>query len=312
MAARAGNLPYDPARIACPVAVVRGEWDSRATDADIAGFKAALTRCPSFTDAKLERGTHLMHLETGRTRLWAATRNALAESKRAPIDTHAVIFEVHPSKEGRDEYLATARALRPLLDEIDGFVSIERFESSLRQGWILSLSLWADEAAIAAWRSRERHHAAQEKGRSGVFEDYRLRVSHALFDSGIGLDRQPPHPSAYNDPSRRKIGYLGLVEIAGEPPAAMAPMLRPGPAIRAAEAYRSLTNAKKAAYLVDLVDWNAAQSWRARMERAHSSQIAGTQQYRFRILEVLRDYGMFDRAQAPQFHPPANRIGTAA
>ena len=139
LAARGGVLPYDPAHIACPVAIVRGAWDSRATDSDVEGFKAELSACPSFSDAKLERGTHLMHLESGRARLWTATRNALADSKNARLDTHAVIFEVKPSNAGRSQYLSTAAALRPLLDEVDGFASIERFQSLLREGWILSL-----------------------------------------------------------------------------------------------------------------------------------------------------------------------------
>jgi len=308
LAARAGILPYDPRKIACPVAIVRGAWDSRVTDKDVTEFKEELTSCPSFSDAKLERGTHLMHLETGRTRLWTATRNALAESKRARIDTHAVIFEVKPSEAGRTEYLSQAAALRPLLDEVDGFMTIERFRSMSREGWILSLSTWADDAAVASWRSRPRHHEAQAKGRSGVFEDYRLRVAHALLDSGVGEDRQPIYPSAYKDPSRRPIAYIGLVEIDGPPPLDLDPLLRVQFRRGKAEAFSSLTNPGKTAHLVDLSSLKAAQSWRTAVERKSSSGPSGLPALRVRVLEVLRDYGMFERAEAPQYHKPAKRL----
>ncbi len=304
IAARAGSLPYDPARIVCPVAIVRGAWDSRVTDSDVAGFKSALAACPSFSDAKLERGTHLMHLETGRKRLWTATRNALAEAKRAPIDTHAVIFEVKPSDSGRPQYLATAAALRPLLDEVDGFGSIERFQSMSREGWILSLSTWADDAAVASWRSRSRHHDAQAKGRSGIFEDYRLRVAHALFDSSVGEDRQPPFPSTYRDPSRRRISYLGLVEVQGPPPSSLKPLLRSQFAGGTAETFSSLTNPGKTAHVIELGSLKIAQSWRSRIEGANDAAPPPSSNRRIRVLEVLRDYGMFERAEAPQYHRP--------
>jgi pimeloyl-ACP methyl ester carboxylesterase/heme-degrading monooxygenase HmoA len=312
LAARAGMLPYEPARIMCPVAVVRGAWDSRVTDSDVAGFKAALANCPSFTDAKLERGTHLMHLESGRARLWAATRNALAEVKRTPVDTHAVIFEVHPSEDGRGQYLATAAALRPLLDEIDGFVSIERFQSITRPGWILSLSFWADEAAIAAWRSRERHHEAQSKGRTGIFENYRLRVAHTLFDGGVDHSQQPQHPSSYRDPARRRIDHLGLVETIGTLPPALADVLEGGSGFAKVEAFTSLTTAGKTAHLITFDDAKAAQSCRATAEQAIDVAANHAGHCRVWMLEVLRDYGMFDRAEAPQFHPEIRSVKTAA
>jgi len=307
LAARGGMLPYDPQRITCPVAIVRGAWDSRVTDKEVAAFRSELSACPSFTDAKLERGTHLMHLETGRTRLWAATRNALAESKQARIDTHAVIFEVKPAEAGRAEYLARAAALRPLLDEVEGFQTIERFQSSSREGWLLSLSTWSDDAAVAAWRSRGRHHEAQAKGRSGVFEDYRLRVAHARFDSAVGPERQPICPSAYRDPSRRPVAYVGLVEIDGTPATALDALLSPRFRGGRAEAFSSLTKPGRTAHLLDLASFKAAQRWQAAIERASRAGNDPSSNIRVRILEVLRDYGMFERAEAPQYHPPAKR-----
>ena len=282
---------------------MRGAWDSRVTDSDVAGFKLALTACLSFSDAKLERGTHLMHLETGHKRLWTATRNALAEAKRAPIDTHAVIFEVKPSNCGRAQYLAAAAGLRPLLDEVDGFGSIERFQSMAREGWILSLSTWADEAAVASWRSRSRHHDAQIKGRSGIFEDYRLRVAHALFDSRVGADRQPPFPSAYRDPSRRRISYLGLVEVEGPPPRSFEPLLRSQFECGTAECFSSLSNPGKTVHVIELGNLKRANSWRSQIEEANGAPRTAPSNRRIRVLEVLRDYGMFERSEAPQYHP---------
>ena len=97
----------------------------------------------------------------------------------------AVIFEVLPNDGLRDHYLATAVALRPLLDGIDGFLSIERFESLTTPGKVLSLSFWRDEAAVAAWRDLGEHRAAQTDGRGRVFADYRLRVAAVVRDYGM-------------------------------------------------------------------------------------------------------------------------------
>ena len=97
----------------------------------------------------------------------------------------AVIFEVRPKPERRDEYFDIAASLRPLLAEIDGFVSIERFESLSEPGKILSLSFWRDEAAVAEWRRLEQHRAAQARGRREVFRDYRLRVAGVIRDYGM-------------------------------------------------------------------------------------------------------------------------------
>lgn len=107
----------------------------------------------------------------------------------------AVIFEVLPRDGRRQDYLDIAAELRPLLDEIDGFVSIERFESLTELGKILSLSFWRDEDAVAAWRRLEAHRAAQSAGRSRVFEDYRLRVAHVVRDYGLNERDQAPTDS---------------------------------------------------------------------------------------------------------------------
>ena len=104
----------------------------------------------------------------------------------------AVIFEVWPAQGCREAYLDIAAELRPLLDDIDGFLSIERFESLAEPGKLLSLSFWRDEQAVKAWRELEAHRAAQARGRGGVFHDYRLRVSEVLRDYGMHDRAQVP------------------------------------------------------------------------------------------------------------------------
>ena len=107
----------------------------------------------------------------------------------------AVIFEVWPADGQRQTYLDIAAQLRPLLDEIDGFISIERFESLTEPGKILSLSFFRDEAAVQAWRNTQEHRMAQAKGRGGVFANYRLRVAHVLRDYGKQERDQAPADS---------------------------------------------------------------------------------------------------------------------
>ena len=107
----------------------------------------------------------------------------------------AVIFEVEPREGRRDDYLRRAAGLRPLLDGIDGFVSIERFESLTAPGKILSLSFWRDEASVKAWRNTEAHRAAQKAGRNGIFADYRLRIAHVVRDYGLNERDEAPRDS---------------------------------------------------------------------------------------------------------------------
>jgi heme-degrading monooxygenase HmoA len=107
----------------------------------------------------------------------------------------AVIFEVEPAERRRDDYLSIAADLRPLLDGIDGFISIERFQSLVDPDCILSLSFWRDEAAILEWRRLEKHRAAQGAGRAGVFRDYRLRVAEVVRDYGMTERDQAPRDS---------------------------------------------------------------------------------------------------------------------
>ena len=107
----------------------------------------------------------------------------------------AVIFEVTPVPEKREAYLEAAKRMRPLAESIDGFISVERFESITEPGKMLSLSIWRDEEAVAAWRALEPHRAAQLLGRESVFRDYRLRVAHVLRDYGMAARTEAPADS---------------------------------------------------------------------------------------------------------------------
>ena len=113
----------------------------------------------------------------------------------------AVIFEAVIKDRGR--YLDTAAGLRPLLDGIDGFLSVERFQSLSDPEKVLSLSFWRDEAAVTRWRSMPEHRAAQALGRSRVFSDYRLRIARVVRD--YGMDQRGEVPADLRDavPSRR-------------------------------------------------------------------------------------------------------------
>jgi heme-degrading monooxygenase HmoA len=105
----------------------------------------------------------------------------------------AVIFEVWPAR--RADYLDIAAELRQHLKQIDGFISVERFESLTEKGKILSLSFFRDEAAVEAWRNVAEHRVAQAKGRGGIFTDYRLRIASVIRDYGMNDRAQAPSDS---------------------------------------------------------------------------------------------------------------------
>lgn len=102
----------------------------------------------------------------------------------------AVIFEVWPADGRKQHYLDHAARLRSELETMDGFISVERFQSLSEPGKMLSLSFWRDEAAVTGWRNHQHHRATQAAGRSGVFKDYRLRVAGVIRDYGMTARRE--------------------------------------------------------------------------------------------------------------------------
>ena len=107
----------------------------------------------------------------------------------------AVIFEVFPTEGLRDDYLSMAAAMRPLLDQADGFISIERFESLYTPGKLLSLQFWRDEESLTKWRNVTEHRSAQALGRNGMFDDYRLRIAGVIRDYTKDEREQAPADS---------------------------------------------------------------------------------------------------------------------
>lgn len=101
----------------------------------------------------------------------------------------AIIFEVIPAEGRKQEYLDIAATMRPLVEEVEGFISVERFQSLTNPDKLLSISFFEDEAAVERWRQLSAHRGAQSKGRAGVFKDYHLRVAHVLRDYGM-FDRE--------------------------------------------------------------------------------------------------------------------------
>ena len=108
----------------------------------------------------------------------------------------AVIFEVIPNEGKKGEYLDIAASLRPELDNIDGFISIERFQSFSNPEKVLSLSFWRDEESIQQWRNLEMHRHAQSKGRNEVFKDYHLRIATVVRDYGMFDRKETPEDSS--------------------------------------------------------------------------------------------------------------------
>jgi heme-degrading monooxygenase HmoA len=205
----------------------------------------------------------------------------------------ALFFEVKPKPEHFQRYLDMAAALKPQLEKIDGFISIDRYKSLAREGVVLSHSIWRDEAALTAWRVHEGHHRAQDAGRNVVFEDYRLRIAEVLREEMPGKPAwQPQRVSAYNDPAHRKPRYMVVAESTSAQFDAL-PGIAP-------EAYASLNRPSEFVHVMDVADIPVA------LELTENCRI-GAPSYRYRICEVERDYGMFERAEAPQYYPPVAR-----
>ena len=207
----------------------------------------------------------------------------------------AVIFEVQPKPERWDDYLALAKQLRPKLEAIDGFIDNERFGSKRTEGRVLSLSIWRDEKSVVRWRTQGEHHGVQRKGRTEVFADYHLRVGEIIADtappSGIAVEER-----RYDETETGDAKFCSITElspIGSEPP----PPDPHSTGLLDHELFESITNPGKLLILASWRDKAAAEAWRP----------AASQGIRHRLVRVLRDYGMFDRREAPQFYPDAAR-----
>lgn len=215
-----------------------------------------------------------------------------------------VIFEVQPKKERWDDYLALAKQLKPKLEAIDGFLDNERFRSQRTEGRLLSLSTWRDEKAVVRWRTHGEHHGVQEKGRFEVFQDYHLRVGEVTADS------HPPKGLAVEQKrlDETQIGAAKSVTITEAAPSdgardlAAALGLDPSaPDLVDHELFESIYDAGKILLLASWRDARAAGAWKP-------GPIASARPPRHREVRIVRDYGMFDRREAPQFYPDVKRL----
>jgi heme-degrading monooxygenase HmoA len=213
----------------------------------------------------------------------------------------AVLFEIHPRPDQFNAYLGYAKMLLPEVTRLDGFIGVVRYQSLTREGWILSLSSWRDEKAIACWRRAPTHRDVQAKGRSEVFLDYRIRVSQ------VTRDTQSPDDSTLDQQrlARAETADASAITLID--------------AKRAAEWVRQTRPQDVAKWLgldanaKGLVAWDVFEavltpgdvilliSWRDEpsaniFEDTVSLQNGG----RLRRVRVVRDYGMFDRREAPQ------------
>jgi heme-degrading monooxygenase HmoA len=207
----------------------------------------------------------------------------------------SVIFEVQPKPERWDDYLALAKRLKPEIETIDGFIDNERFASRRTKGRLLSLSTWRDEKSVVRWRTLGVHHETQEKGRNEIFADYHLRVGEIVADT------QLPKGQRIADQRRdeTEIGAAKIVTISElTSPQAIedVPAALGAPAgLVDCEVYDSIYNKGKIAVVAGWRDIGTATAWTP----THPADIAP----RHRVVRVIRDYGMRDRREAPQYYP---------
>ena len=216
----------------------------------------------------------------------------------------SVIFEVLPNEGRKDEYLELAKHLKPILERIDGFVDNERFESQLKPGWVLSHSTWRDEKSVVRWRTEGQHHVVQGKGRFEIFADYHLRVGDVIADTAP--PKEAPILERRFDETEVGVAKLAtFTEITPKKGAAFAaqPHLLPAHlgldltdgAVAEHDVYASIYNPGKLALLTSWKDTGAGKAW-------SPEKIDGIEMLRHRRIRVVRDYGRFDRREAPQFY----------
>jgi len=221
----------------------------------------------------------------------------------------AVIFEVTPKKARWDDYLGLAKFLKPKLEAIDGFIDNERFRSKRVEGRLLSLSTWRDEKAVIRWRTQEQHHGVQEKGRFEVFEDYHLRVGEVTDDSdppqGLAVEQQH-----FDETETGNAKAVTLTELTpadgstlGAKPDELLAQLGLGTrtvGLVEHDAFESITAPGKLILVLSWRDAGTADIWTPVTPDAARS-------LRHRRVRIIRDYGMFDRREAPQFYPEVKR-----
>jgi heme-degrading monooxygenase HmoA len=184
--------------------------------------------------------------------------------------SYAVFFDVLPKKGFVDAYFGMANGLKPIVEQIKGFISVERFENIGNAGWYLSFSQWQDETALGAWRCQHDHHEAQVCGRNLVFDDYRLRV--------VKKQNEDTSKSCI----RVIVGDFNEMKVIVEN--ASQSLVMP------AKLFRGVTNQHKGIAIFE-PDIDSLPKLQCNLLNQNSNQVT--------FYEIQRDYGMFDRAQAP-------------
>lgn len=212
----------------------------------------------------------------------------------------ALVFEVTPKPDGYQRYLDIAASLRPALDKHEGLLFIDRYRSLSKPGTILSHSLWRDEASMAAWRTFESHHHAQVAGREHVFEDYRLRIADVVFARMPNAsDWRTSRPSSYYEPGTRSPRHLVIVSSRGAPCDG-----------EASDRFESLNRPNEFLTLYDAGDLGTATSLLESLTKPMPGA-AALETTSVRLCEIERDYGMFDRREAPQYYPVVSKASAA-
>ncbi|HEX6567449.1 MAG TPA: antibiotic biosynthesis monooxygenase [Chthoniobacterales bacterium] len=220
----------------------------------------------------------------------------------------SVIFEVHPRSDKWDTYLGLAKMLRPELEQIEGFIDNIRYGSLTRHGWILSLSSWRDEKALVRWRTKQHHHEIQERGRNEVLADYHLRVGQLTKDTKI--------PAGYElreqrlDETETGAGTV-VTLINGRRPTEWVKAAGPNGVAR----WLGLNASAKGLIEWDVFDAVLApgdvillMSWKnQKAAEAFEEKVSLPDDARLRRVRLVRDYGMFDRREAPQYYPEIKR-----
>jgi len=215
-----------------------------------------------------------------------------------------VLFEVHPRPDQWGAYLEYAKQLRPRLERVDGFLDNTRYRSLEREGWILSLSTWRDEKSLVRWRVDAQHHSVQEKGRTDIFLDYHLRVGPVTRDTSLAGDRTLLDDR--RDETGTGAGTTVVLIDASQPLDAQAPMAAER---RAASLGLDTSAAGLAGFdvfeaVLTPGDFIVMSTWRDEIAaRSFDASASTPHGARLRRVRVVRDYGMFDRREAPQYYP---------
>jgi heme-degrading monooxygenase HmoA len=220
----------------------------------------------------------------------------------------SVIFEVQPRPEQWEAYLGTAKVLRPELERVEGFIDNVRYKSLTRKNWVLSLSGWRDEKSLVRWRTQMRHHMAQEAGRSQIMLDYHLRVGQITRDTrtpaGYALTEQ-----RFDETEAGEGTTVTLVDARGPE--------QPTESLSAVDCFTHLGHDPHAEGLVHSDVFDAILTpgdvimlltWRAREHaETYEKTLTLPRGGRLRRVRIVRDYGMFDRREAPQYYPEVAR-----